>query len=201
MSLDLSRRRFTQAAGAALTVAIAWPLASTAQQAAPGLQRNSSFPRLPHSTRPAPASYIRITPDNWVTFILPTSEMGQCIHTGQAMVLAEELGADWQRVRTEMPAQTRSDFRVPLGQQRSVGSFGIRYWHDPLRRAAAQVREMLTLAASQRLGVAPGSLRAENGFILHADSRRRLAFGELVAEAAAIPVPRSPCCARRTRES
>ena len=115
---------------------------------------------MPHATRHAPGSFIRITPDGWVTFILPTCEMGQGTHTGQAMVLAEELGADWQRIRTEMPPQTTPDYRLPLGQQRSVGSFGLRYWHDPLRRAAAQMREMLTLAAAQRLGVDAGTLLA-----------------------------------------
>jgi isoquinoline 1-oxidoreductase beta subunit len=147
---------------------------------------------MPHSTRHAPTSFIRITPDGWVTFILPTCEMGQGAHTGQAMVLAEELGADWQRIRTEMPAQTTPDYRLPLGQQRSVGSFGIRYWHDPLRRAAAQTREVLTAAAARRLVVDTASLTAENGFIVHRDSGRRIGFGELVAEAASLPLPNDP---------
>ncbi len=193
MSAQLTRRRFTTAAAAALTVAIPWPSVSSGQvpaqapapAAAPGR-------RMPHSTRHAPTSFIRITPDGWVTFILPTCEMGQGAHTGQAMVLAEELGADWQRIRTEMPAQTTPDYRLPLGQQRSVGSFGIRYWHDPLRRAAAQTREVLTAAAARRLVVDTASLTAENGFIVHRDSGRRIGFGELVAEAASLPLPNDP---------
>ncbi|WP_249979193.1 xanthine dehydrogenase family protein molybdopterin-binding subunit [Vreelandella olivaria] len=138
-------------------------------------------------------AFIRIDTSGQVTFVLPTSEMGQGTHTGQAQILAEELGADWSGIVVEMPKQPTPDYRVPfLGQMRSVGSLGIRFWHDPLRRAAAQAREMLTQAAAERLGVAPGALHAENGFIVHTGSGRRIPFGELVEDAMALPVPEEP---------
>jgi isoquinoline 1-oxidoreductase beta subunit len=118
--------------------------------------------------------------------------MGQGIHTAQAMILAEELGADWSRIRTAMPEQVTPDYRLPMGQQRSVGSFGVRFWHDPLRRAAAQMRELLTLAAAEQLSVPPASLTAESGHVVHVATGRRVAFGDLVQAASALPVPQSP---------
>ncbi|ROZ74355.1 molybdopterin cofactor-binding domain-containing protein [Ramlibacter sp. WS9] len=176
----LTRRRFTLAAsGAVLTVAI--PLGA---QTPPPAAR----PPVVH----APGSFIRIAADGLVTFLLPTSEMGQGIHTAQAMILAEELGADWTRVRTTMPEQVAPDYRLPTGQQASFGSYGVRFWHDPLRRAAAQMRELLTLAAAERWLVPPASLMAEDGHIAHAATGRRIQFGALVQAASALPVPQNP---------
>ncbi|MBD3894660.1 xanthine dehydrogenase family protein molybdopterin-binding subunit [Halomonas sp. ML-15] len=137
-------------------------------------------------------AFIRIDTSGQVTFVLPTSEMGQGAHTGQAQILAEELGADWSSIAVEMPTQPAPAYRIPSGQMRSVGSFGIRLWHDPLRRAAAQTREMLTQAAAARLGVEPATLQAENGYIVHADSGETLPFGDLVEDAMALPVPAEP---------
>ncbi|EPC03220.1 hypothetical protein L861_23205 [Litchfieldella anticariensis FP35 = DSM 16096] len=176
----LTRRSFLAgavAAGVALVVPLRLPAAWARQSEAAGLSQ----------------AYIRIDTNGQVTFLLPTSEMGQGSHTGQAQILAEELGADWSSIVVGMPTQPTSDYRIPfIGQMRSVGSFGIRFWHDPLRRAAAQAREMLTQAAAERLGVAPAALHAENGFIVHSGSGRRIPFGELVKDAMALPVPEEP---------
>ena len=186
----LSRRQFALAAGgAALTVAIPLGAQTPPQPAAPASA--PAAPARPPANR-APGSFVRIAADGTVTFLLPTCEMGQGIHTAQAMILAEELGADWSRIRTAMPDQVTPDYRLPMGQQRSVGSFGVRFWHDPLRRAAAQMREVLTLAAAERLSVPVASLTAENGHIVHAATARRVPFGELVQAASALPVPQSP---------
>lgn len=180
-TLSLTRRSFLAGASAAVGAALVVPLrfeAALAQQAA--------APRLPQS-------FIRIDTDGRVTFLLPTCEMGQGTHTGQAQILAEELGADWSRIVVDMPRQPAPAYRIHfIGQMRSVGSFGIRYWHDPLRRAAAQAREMLTRAAAARLGVDAATLRAENGAIVHADSGREIPFGALVEDAMALPVPENP---------
>jgi len=182
----LSRRQFGLAAGSAvLTVAIPLGAQTPPQPAAPAPAARPPVNR-------APGSFIRIGTDGVVTFLLPTCEMGQGIHTAQAMILAEELGADWTRVRTAMPEQVTPDYRLPMGQQRSVGSFGVRFWHDPLRRAAAQTRELLTLAAAERLSVPPASLNAEDGHIIHAASGRRVPFGDLVQAASVLPVPQTP---------
>jgi len=178
--VSFSRRAFlggTLVAGAALIIPLRLPTAWA---------REEEDPLLSHA-------YIRIDTSGQVTFLLPTSEMGQGTHTGQAQILAEELGADWSRITVGMPNQLSDDYRIPfIGQMRSVGSFGIRFWHDPLRRAAAQAREMLTQAAAERLDVAAAALHAENGFIVHADSGRRIPFGDLVEDAMALPMPEEP---------
>jgi isoquinoline 1-oxidoreductase beta subunit len=181
-----ARRRFlTQASAASLTVAL--PFTPGAQTPAP------TPPAAPAAPPPRqPQSFIRIDADGRVTFILSTCEMGQGTHTGQAQILAEELGADWKRIAIDMPPRPSPDYRNPTGQMRSVGSFGIRFWHDPLRRAAAQARTMLVQAAAARLGVDPASLDTRDGFVVHAASRRKLPFGELVADAARRPVPAEP---------
>lgn len=180
-NLSVSRRSFLAGASAALGAALIVPLRLPAAQAQ---QANDS---------PMPQSFIRIDTSGQVSFLLPTCEMGQGTHTGQAQILAEELGAVWSSIVVDMPKQPAAAYRVPfIGQMRSVGSFGIRFWHDPLRRAAAQAREMLTQVAAQRLGVDAAALRAENGTIAHAASGRSLPFGELVEDAMALPVPENP---------
>jgi isoquinoline 1-oxidoreductase beta subunit len=140
-----------------------------------------------------PRHFLRIGTDGSVTCILPTCEMGQGTHTGQAQILAEELGADWTTIRIEMPSRIAPEYRAtPMRQMRSAGSHGIRYWHDPLRRAAAQARMMLTEAAAQRLGVPAATLVAAEGAIHHRASGRSLPFAALAEAAARLPVPAEP---------
>lgn len=133
---QLSRRSFIASSATALTVAVQLPaLAQTAQPAAPV----SAGPPPPPNRHPS--SFIRIFADGKVTFVLPTVEMGQGTQTGQAQILAEELGVDIRSVTITVPTQPQPEYRIHMfNQMRSVGSYGIRYWHDPLRRAAAQAR-------------------------------------------------------------
>ncbi|HIP77327.1 MAG TPA: xanthine dehydrogenase family protein molybdopterin-binding subunit, partial [Kiloniellaceae bacterium] len=180
MTFDTTRRGFLAGAAAGVAV-LSLPIAvPTLARAEDGMQPSH------------PMSYLRIGTDGTVTCILPTCEMGQGTHTGQAQILAEELGAEWESIRIEMPLQPGPDYRLPFGQMRSVGSYGIRHFHDPMRRAAAQARMMLTQAAAGRLGVAAQDLKAEGGQILHAASNRAIAFGDLVEDALALPVPADP---------
>ncbi|NUB45489.1 xanthine dehydrogenase family protein molybdopterin-binding subunit [Fertoebacter nigrum] len=176
-------RRSFLAGIAATTAALVIPLRLTTAEAQ----------HAPAPFTPQPHAFIRIGTDGRVTFLLPTSEMGQGTHTGQAQILADELGAGWATISVDMPRQPTPDYRPPfMGQMRSVGSNGIRFWHDPLRRAAAQAREMLTAAAAGRLGVDASTLRAQNGRIVDPASDRAIPFGDLVAEAMALPVPENP---------
>jgi isoquinoline 1-oxidoreductase beta subunit len=179
MHASVSRRGFLAGASAA-TAALVIPFEVVAQQAPPAPPART------------PSSFLRIGADNSVTVVLPTCEMGQGTHTGQAQILAEELGADWKAIRVTMPLQPHPDYRLPFGQMRSVGSFGIRFWHGPMRRAAAQGRMMLTQAAARRLSVPAGDLVARDSHIIHEASGRRLPFGDLVADAAALPIPENP---------
>lgn len=178
---DLSRRALLQVSGAAvlaLTVPIAWPDALAAGGQATGL-----------------TPYLRIHADNSITALLPTTEMGQGIHTGQMLILADELGAAPDQFKIEMPAQPSDPFRVKFGatmRQRSVGSHGIRSWHDRLRTAAAKARAVLIEAGAAKLGVAAADLDARDGFVVQKGSDKKVAFGDLVAAAAALPLPEQP---------
>lgn len=177
----VSRRALLTSTGAAtvaLTVPIAWPEAG---RAAAG----------PTALTP----YLRIHADNTITAVLPTTEMGQGIHTGQMMILADELGAAPSQFKIEMPAQPSDPYRVKFGatrRQRSVGSHGIRTWHDPLRKAAAQARTVLIAAAAVKLGIPAGDLETREGSAVAKSGGKSIAFGDLVADAALLPLPDEP---------
>ena len=174
----LSRRRFLQSTGAAaLTVTIASPWREAL--AGPGADVAGN-------------AYLRIDTDSRVTAILPTSEMGQGTHTGQLMILGEELGVDPASIGVKMPLRPSAPYRLSFGQMRSVGSFGIRAWYEPLRKAAAQARVVLLAAAADRLNVAADELDAIEGEIVHAATSRRIPFGDLVEAAASLPLPEDP---------
>ncbi|MEM8541925.1 MAG: molybdopterin cofactor-binding domain-containing protein, partial [Pseudomonadota bacterium] len=129
---------------------------------------------------------------NRIIATLPTAEMGQGTHTGQAIILSEELGVQPETITIEMPPRPTEAYRLFFGQMRSVGSYGIRAWYDPLRTAAAQAREVLIHAASQQTSLPKDELSAKDGFIVHQASDKKIPFGDLVAVAATLPVPEQP---------
>jgi len=137
----------------------------------------------------SPNAWIRIATDGSVTLTVDKSEMGQGSQTGLAMMLAEELEADWSQVRLgpvpENPAAWSR--RMSTG-----GSTAIRTSWEPLRKAGAAAREMLIDAAASTWKVDRASCRAERGAVVHAPSKRRLTYGKLVAQAAQLPVPKDP---------
>ncbi|MBV8520141.1 MAG: xanthine dehydrogenase family protein molybdopterin-binding subunit [Acidobacteria bacterium] len=131
-----------------------------------------------------PNAWVRIAADGTVTIVVGKSEMGQGVRTSLPMILAEELEADWTKVRLEQAS--------PGPQYRSLGtggSFSVQSQWKPLRQAGATARELLLTAAAARLGVERASLRAERGFVVSDVLQQRIPYGELVAAAAALPVP------------
>jgi isoquinoline 1-oxidoreductase beta subunit len=134
-----------------------------------------------------PNAWLRVDPNGDVTVLINRSEMGQGVRTSLPMLVAEELEADWTRVRFEqaVPAQK-------YGNMSTGGSQSIRRGWEPLRKAGAQAREMLVQAAADTWGVPRKDCRAENGEVIHGSSGRRLAYGALVAKAATLPVPDDP---------
>jgi isoquinoline 1-oxidoreductase subunit beta len=135
-----------------------------------------------------PNSYLRIDPRGEVTVFLAKSEMGQGIYTGVAVLVAEELEADWRSIRV---VQADADSRR-FGQMGTGGSHSIRSGFDPLREAGASAREMLVSAAARRWHVDRGSCHAEHGAVVHAPSGRRLDYGALAVAAAREELPRDP---------
>src|SRR5208337_931995 len=123
---------------------------------------------------------------------LSQCEMGQGISTTLPAILADELGADWSRVRIEN-APVATEYQNPkahlmfTGNSESIQTFG------PMMRAAgAAAREMLVHAAAKRWGVPGDSCRTERGRVIHGASGRHFTFGELIEDAAGQPIPGPP---------
>jgi len=133
----------------------------------------------------APNVFVEIAPDDTVTIVAKNPDIGQGVKTSFPLIIAEELGADWARVRL-----VDADYGEVYGPQGAGGSWGIRGDWDDLRKAGATAREMLIAAAAQAWGVEAETCAAEEGVVLHRPSGRKLSFGKLAGAAARLPVPR-----------
>ena len=122
---------------------------------------------------------------------MPYVEMGQGTYTSIPMLIAEELEVDLKQVRLEHAPPDEKRYGNPLlgGVQATGNSNAVRASWQPLREAGATARTMLVAAAAQRWNVDPASCRAQSGEVLHPPTGRRVAYGELAADAARMPVP------------
>jgi isoquinoline 1-oxidoreductase beta subunit len=136
------------------------------------------------NARFAPNLYLRVDGTGAVTITVPRPEMGQGVRTALAMIIAEELDADWSTVRVEQAPADRS-----FGNQVVGGSRSILESYVPLRQAGATARSMLILAAADRWGVEVESCRTERGWVIHEPSGRELSYADLAEAAAALPLP------------
>jgi len=139
----------------------------------------------------APNAFVRIAPDNTVTIIGKHLEMGQGSHTGLAVILAEELDADWAQVKVEAaPADAKRYNNLRFGpMQGTGGSTSLANSWEQLRRAGAAARAMLVEAAAQEWSVPAAEITVDSGVVSHAPSGRRATFGELAAKAATLTPP------------
>ena len=137
----------------------------------------------------APNAWLQVGTDGNVTLTIDKSEMGEGNHTALAMLIAEELDADWTKVKIgpvpDNPA--RWSRRMSTG-----GSTSVRTSWDILRKAGATARTMLVAAAAQTWGAEPAACSTDNGVVSHAGTTHRLTYGELATKAASIPVPENP---------
>ncbi|HEY2544814.1 MAG TPA: xanthine dehydrogenase family protein molybdopterin-binding subunit [Candidatus Acidoferrum sp.] len=129
-------------------------------------------------------AWVRITPDNHVTLILAKSEMGQGISTALPMILAEELCLDWKQVSIKQAETNPKIYDHGTGGSGSVQGSWL-----PLRQAGAAAREMLIAAAAKKWEVGTDTCRAQNGSVVHGHPERSYKYGELVADAALLPIP------------
>ncbi len=148
------------------------------------------------SATPAQAqlnSWIRIAKDGTVTIIVGQSEMGQGVMTAIPMIVADELEAEWSKVRIEQaPADPAYGDPMRGGEQSTNGSRSIRNLMPIWRKSGAAAREMLVGAAAQQWGVSPDECFAEQNVVIHRPSGRKLTYGDLAAKAAELPVPKEP---------
>jgi len=138
-------------------------------------------------------SWIRIARDGTVTIIVGQSEMGQGVMTSIPMIIADELEAEWAKVRIEQaPAHPAYGDPMRGGEQSTNGSRSIRNMLTLWRRAGAAAREMLVTAGAKQWGVSPDECFAEQNTVIHRRSGRKLSYGELADKAAELPVPKEP---------
>jgi CO/xanthine dehydrogenase Mo-binding subunit len=138
------------------------------------------------------APFLEIRASGAVIITGPQSEMGQGIHDGLPKLLAEELGADWERVEIRLPTGDDAFVHPVTKRHRTANSDSITTYGDWMRRAGAATREMLIAAAAGRWGVPATECVAAASMVSHAASGRRAHYGQLAAAAAALPVPASP---------
>ncbi|HEY4271196.1 MAG TPA: molybdopterin cofactor-binding domain-containing protein [Candidatus Udaeobacter sp.] len=133
-----------------------------------------------------PNGWIRVDADGAVTLTIGKSEMGQGVRTAFAMILADELDADWSRIKLQQASPG------PGFEDLGTGGSGSMEEAWPLRRAAAAARETLTAAAAAHWKISPEECKTKRGAVVHAASGQRLEYGALVADAAKFPVPKKP---------
>lgn len=176
--MTLSRRAFlvtaASAAGGLMFTVKGWP-ASAAGAA-----------RLGH--------YVRIDPDGRVVIGAPSTEMGQGINTSLPMLIADELDVAWANVVIEQsPLMVKraedGTFQWVSYPQGAGGSSSVIDGWSVLREAGARARRLLVMAAARRWSVAAAECGTDQGHVVHAASGRRLTYGDLATEAAAIADP------------
>jgi isoquinoline 1-oxidoreductase beta subunit len=133
----------------------------------------------------SPNAYVSIDSKGLVTLMSPNPEIGQGIKTALPMILAEELEVPWDKVYVEMAPLDQAKF----GAQVAGGSGAVRGRYMPIRNAGAAARQMLITAAAQQWAVPEGECYAENAFVIHKPTGKKLAYGDLAAKAATLPVP------------
>jgi isoquinoline 1-oxidoreductase subunit beta len=178
---NISRRGVLKGLGVAGSFVLAAPLMSRSALAA----YETGASKMPHGTVVDPRVFVSIAPDGIVTIIAHRSEMGTGVRTSLPLVVAEELEADWSRVRVQ---QADGD-EVKYGNQDTDGSRSTRHYLMPMRQIGASARSMLESAAAKRWGVPATEVKAVNHEVVHQASGRKISFGDLAADAAKEPVP------------
>ena len=180
---NVSRRAMLGGMGA-LVLALSWREPALAQDKEEGPKKFGAD-AMPHGWQDDPKVFVGIAPDGTVTVTCHRSEMGQGVRTSVAMVVADELDADWSKVKV---AQAWGD-ETRFGNQDTDGSRSLRHFLPHLRHAGAAARLMLVQAAAKQWGVPASEVKAEYHVVTHAKSKRSLGYGEIAAAAAELPVP------------
>jgi isoquinoline 1-oxidoreductase beta subunit len=178
---NVSRRSMLKALGIAGGFVLAAPVLSRPAFAA----YQTGAEKMPHGTVVDPRVFVAIAPDGTVTIVAHRSEMGTGVRTSLPLIVAEEMDADWSRVRVQ---QAHGD-EVKYGNQDTDGSRSTRHYLMPMRQIGASARTMLEQAAAKRWGVPVAEVKAVNHEVVHEASGRKIGFGDLAADAAKEPVP------------
>jgi isoquinoline 1-oxidoreductase beta subunit len=137
----------------------------------------------------APNAFLRVGSDDSVTVLLAHSEMGQGIWTALPMLIAEELDADWSKIKVDHAPAAAVYAHTAFGMQMTGGSTSTWSEFDRYRQAGATARAVLVQAAARRFGVEPADCRTENGVVIAGNQRAR--YGELADAAAKLSPPKT----------
>jgi isoquinoline 1-oxidoreductase subunit beta len=132
-----------------------------------------------------PSVYLGLEPDGTVIIVAHRSEMGTGIRTALPMVAADEMEADWSRVKIQQAIGDKK-----YGDQNTDGSNSIKSFYQPMREAGATARMMLERAAAAKWGVPVTECHAKNHEVVHSGGKGKLGFGELATLAAQQPLPK-----------
>ena len=179
---NVSRRQFLQGVSALGGLVLAAGFPSPARAADPPKYGADG---MPNGWVDNPLVFVAIGEDGTVTIVCHRSEMGQGVRTGMPMIVADELEADWKRVRV---VQATGDEKR-YGNQDTDGSRSTRHFFDPMRRCGAAARSMLEAAAAERWKVPVAEVEAKNHEVVHRPTGRRAGYGSLAKAAAGQPVP------------
>ena len=173
---NVSRRGFLKGAFAAGTFVLGLQLVPKPLWATPSGEATAAF---------QPDIFLSIAGDGTVTIVASRSEMGCGSRTALPLVVADELDADWSKVKID---QAIGDSKY--GDQDTDGSHSVRSFFEQMRQVGATGRMMLITAAAQQWGVPASGCSTELNFVMHKTSGRRLGYGQLAAAAAKLPVPK-----------
>jgi isoquinoline 1-oxidoreductase beta subunit len=187
---NVSRRDLLKGAGVigGFILAVSLPLrAAKADDKPPAKVDAPKFGRdgMPHGWVNNPKVFVAIATDGTVSIVCARSDMGQGVRTGLPLIVADEMEADWARVKV---IQAPGD-EVTYGNQDTDGSRSTRHFMLPMRQCGAAARIMLEQAAAKRWGVGVLDVEAKNNEVVNKKDGTKLGFGELAADAAALPVP------------
>src|SRR5260221_3515765 len=140
---------------------------------------------MPNGWVDSPLVFVAIGEDAQDTTTGHRQERGRGGRTSLPMVVADELEADWQRVRVQQATGDQARF----GNQDPDGSRSMRHFFEPMRRCGASARTMLEQAAAARWGVPVAEVQALNHEVVHVPTQRKFGYGELAVVASQLPVP------------
>ncbi len=178
---NVSRRTFLKGVAATGTFALALQLDPLAR-----VNPFAPVTPAPAAVGPTlnPNLFVSIDTTGAVTIIAHRSEMGQGVRTSVPMILADELEADWSRVKIEQAVGDKK-----YGNQYTDGSRSIRHNYHRMRQFGAVARTMLEQAAARKWGVYSAECKGQNHRVVHVPTGRSFDYGELVETAAMLPVP------------
>ncbi|MDO9152034.1 MAG: xanthine dehydrogenase family protein molybdopterin-binding subunit [Methylotenera sp.] len=186
--LNISRRTFIKASALVVGgLVIAFSIPQAKRFLLPGAAKETG--NAGEATLPAPNAFLRIGTDNTITVMLAHSEMGQSIWTTLPMLIAEELDADWSKIRVEHASASPAYLHTAYGIQITGGSSTTWSEFDRYRQAGALTRQLLIGAAAEQLGVPAANLKTENGFVISGDSK--ISYGDLAEAAAKLETPKA----------